>query len=181
MRRQSYRPFARPSGSEVAVSPDALAYLREAFAPGAADRRGSRCLYVSRRRQTKFRRLQNEAELEQLFVSYGFEVVFPELLSHAEQVTLFSEARIVAGAAGSNMINTVFSPHGAKILMLAQWNAGLNYHFFPHLAALSGQQLTYVLGAVAQRHAYHYQHDFTVDPERVTRVLEDVLHAGDDE
>ncbi len=181
MRRQSFRPFARPSGHEVTVSPDALAYLRAAFAIGAADRPGSRCLYVSRRRQTKFRRLQNEAELEQLFVSHGFEVVYPELLSHAEQVTLFSEARIIAGAAGSNMINTVFSPRGAKILMLAQWNAGLNYYFFPHLAALCGQQLTYVLGAVAQRHAYHYQHDFTVDPVRVTRALEDMLDACEDE
>jgi capsular polysaccharide biosynthesis protein len=181
MRRQSFRPFARPSGREVAVAPDALAYLREAFAPGAADRPGSRRLYVSRRRQTKFRRLQNEAEVEQLFKSYGFEVIYPELLSHAQQVTAFSEARIVAGAAGSNMINTIFCPRGTQILMLAQWNAGLNYYFFPHLAALSGQQLTYVLGTVAQRHAYHYQHDFTVDPARVTRALEDILHARDDE
>lgn len=174
MRRQSYRPFARPSGDDVTVPTEALQYLRSGFLPDG-DSGPVRRLYVSRRRQTRFRRLQNEAEVEQVFVAHGFEVVYPELLPHAQQVKLFSEADVIAGAAGSNMINTVFSPQGARIIMLAQWNPGLNYYFFPHLAQLLGQQLTYVLGDIAQRHNYHYQHDFVVDIARLTRTLRQVL------
>lgn len=175
MRRQTYRPFAHPSGNEVAVSADALSYLKNAFAPTAASRSGGRRLYVSRLHQPQFRRLENEREIEGLMTAHGFEVIYPEQLTFAEQVRLFSEASVLAGAGGSNMINSIFSLPGARILLLTQWHPKINYYFFSHLAQLNGHRLEYLLGQVTRRHAFYYQNDFVVDLARVEQALA-VLH-----
>lgn len=174
MRMQSYRPRAVPSARGAVVAPEALTFLRERFlgaACGSPALRHGRRLYISRRRQTAFRRLLNEAQLEALFTARGFEVVYPEELSFKEQVRLFSAAAVVAGPAGSNMINLVFAPPGARILLLAMWHPRLNYHFFANLAHLLGQDLVHVLGRIVALHEYYYQSDFEVDARDVERGL----------
>ena len=171
MRRQTYRPFANPSGNEVTVSKDALAYLKQAFAPAATLRRDGLRLYVSRLHQTQFRRMENEREIEDLLRRRGFEVIYPEQLSFAEQVRLFSQASVLAGAGGSNMINCIFAPRGAQILLFTQWHPKINYYFFSHLAQLNGQCLEYVLGEVTRRHAFYYQNDFVVDLAKIEQAL----------
>jgi tetratricopeptide (TPR) repeat protein/capsular polysaccharide biosynthesis protein len=171
MRRQTYRPFASPSGNEVTVSRHALAYLKHAFAPAATLRRDGPRLYVSRLHQTQFRRMENEREIEDLLRRRGFEVIYPEQLSFAEQVRLFSEASVLAGAGGSNMINCIFAPRGAQILLFTQWHPKINYYFFSHLAQLNGHCLEYVLGEVTRRHTFYYQNDFVVDLAKIEKGL----------
>jgi capsular polysaccharide biosynthesis protein len=53
----------------------------------------------------------------------GFEVVRPETLSIAEQITLFGGAAIVIGEYGSAMHNTVFSQAGTVVGCIGHWNA----------------------------------------------------------
>ncbi|MEO8629165.1 MAG: tetratricopeptide repeat protein [Betaproteobacteria bacterium] len=171
MRRQNYRPFARPSGGEVAVSEDALAYLRQHFARAGDRSGGGRRLYISRLHQSQFRRMTNELEVERLLASHGFEIVYPEQHTFAEQARLFSEASVLAGPGGSNMINSIFAPTGARILLFTQWHPAINYYFFSHLAQFSGHRLEYVLGEVTQRHAFYYQNDFVIDLAKIERAL----------
>ena len=174
MRRQSYRPRALPRGDGAVVAPEALSFLRTRLLGAAAQRQApadGRRLFVSRRHQTSFRRLVNEALLEQVFVDHGFEVIHPETMSFADQVRLFNGASVVAGAAGSNMIDTIFCGPGTRILMLAMWHPRLNYHFFANTAALLGQQLLHVLGRIVARHDYYYQSDFMVEPDDVRHAL----------
>ena len=171
MRRQTYRPFANPSGNETTVSVDALEYLKQAFAPHAQLRANGRRLYISRLHQSHFRRMENEQEVERLLAKHGFEIVYPEQLNFAEQARLFSEASVLAGAGGSNMINSIFAPRGTRILLFTQWHPKINYYFFSHLAQLNGQRLEYVLGEVTKRHTFYYQNDFVVDLAKIERAL----------
>ena len=173
MRMQSYRPSAQPGADGAMVAPEALRFLRERMlglgAECGAPRYGRR-LYVSRRTQNVFRRLVNEQAIERLFVERGFEIVHPEAMSFAEQVETFNAASVVAGPAGSNMIDTIFCNPGTRILMLAMWHPRINYHFFANIAQQLGHQLLHVLGRIVARHDYYYQSDFMVE-------LDDVRHA----
>lgn len=175
MRMQSYRPRTLPDANGAVVAPEALSFLRERILGVVSPQEipaGGRRLYVSRRHQTAFRRLVNEPALEQVFVELGFEVIHPESLSFDDQVRLFSSAAVVAGAAGSNMINTVFCGRGTRILMLAMWHPRLNYHFFANIAQLLGHNLLYALGRIVARHnEYYYQSDFLVEPDDVRNAL----------
>lgn len=55
------------------------------------------------------RACHNQALVEQVFSAHGFRVVRPELLPLAQQVTLLSNARVIAGFAGSATINAIFA------------------------------------------------------------------------
>ncbi len=57
--------------------------------------------FISRRNAGNGLRLINEEEVVSCFRRFGFEPVFPEELSFAEQVRLFNRAEAVAGAFGS--------------------------------------------------------------------------------
>ncbi|MBK8815428.1 MAG: glycosyltransferase family 61 protein [Methylococcaceae bacterium] len=78
-------------------------------------------LYLSRRllkTAIQNRKAINEEELEQLFKSYGFEIIFPERLSLAEQIILLNKAEIIAGCDGSALHMGVFLPPSSKIITL---------------------------------------------------------------
>ena len=76
-------------------------------------------IYVSRRKVAK-RMLINESACEEVFASYGFTSVCPEMLSFPDQVRLFSNATHIAGPVGSALHNVVFSlrPEEMKVLFL---------------------------------------------------------------
>ncbi len=61
---------------------------------------------------------RNQAEVESWFADRGFAVVYPERLSLAEQATLFANARVVAGFAGSALFNLLFSSGLDRLIVL---------------------------------------------------------------
>ena len=64
------------------------------------------------------RQCRNQAEVEAWFAERGFAVVFPELLSLPDQATLFANARVVAGFAGSALFSLLYSTHVEKVILL---------------------------------------------------------------
>jgi capsular polysaccharide biosynthesis protein len=89
-------------------------WLRNRFAPNGT---GSRRLYVSRN-DAKKRRVVNEADLLDALLPLGFEVVTLAGMSFAEQVRLFSEAKVVVGPHGAGFTNMVFAAPGAVVVEL---------------------------------------------------------------
>lgn len=83
----------------------------------------SRAVYLSRKRYSlwgKIRRpLSNEQEVEDLFRRHGYEIIYPETLSFAEQLALYGQCAVIAGAMGSNVHNAGFMPPGGQSLILA--------------------------------------------------------------
>ncbi|HEX8389075.1 MAG TPA: glycosyltransferase family 61 protein [Sphingomonas sp.] len=75
-------------------------------------------LYLSRSRlPDKKRSATNEEEMEAIAAAHGFEIVYPEALSFAQQVAMMRAAGAVAGCDGSAMHLTVFSPPGTQVLV----------------------------------------------------------------
>jgi hypothetical protein len=112
--------------------------LRERSSIATAER-----IYVSRRGIER-RSLREEDEVEALFSRYGFLIVRPETMAPEDQIRLFSDARMIAGPAGSAMHNMVFGAPDTRVLLLASRHA-----FFPIDAMLTRTPgtLGYVLGA----------------------------------
>lgn len=100
-------------------------------------------IYVSRQ---KFRNksisskrfIDNEDELIFIAKSSGFDVIYPEEHSWAEQVRIFSDAKLIIGEAGSGMHNTLFSSSDAHVLSIC------DSQLQGTLAALLGQKLTLI-------------------------------------
>lgn len=76
-------------------------------------------IYLSRSKLLKRKRkVINEVAIEREFVNYGFIVVHPQELSFQEQLTLYSQADILAGMEGSGLHNCVFMPPGGIVVNL---------------------------------------------------------------
>lgn len=80
---------------------------------------GPERIYVSRSKlQYKRRRLLNEKAVERVFASHGFIITHPQLLNVQQQITLFRNAKIIAGPSGSALYNSVFQKEQTKKLIL---------------------------------------------------------------
>jgi capsular polysaccharide biosynthesis protein len=60
----------------------------------------------------------NEDEIEKLFISFGFAVIYPEQIPFEEQVLMCSKADVMAGFEGSAMHNSVFMKEGSLVITI---------------------------------------------------------------
>lgn len=105
--------------------------------------RGRR-LYLSRRSRT-WRRLENEEAISEALAGQGFEVLFPEDMSLADQVRMYQEASLVVAPNGSSLLNAIFAPTDLKLIVLSQ--RGLyNWGTFYGLMSELGYDLTFLCG-----------------------------------
>lgn len=135
-------------------------------------------VFVARRAGTR-RQCLNSNEVELAFRRAGFVTVYPEDLSLPDQVRLFSSVPVVAGYAGSGLINTVFSSGPATRIVLASRSYWATNEF--HIAAVYGGDLHYFWcdpvpsdGATGQFHA-----DFVFDAGRDGPALGKLLRSLD--
>lgn len=114
---------------------------------------GASKIYVSRGNAAN-RKLINELEVQDLFKTYGFEILNPEKLSVPDQIAAFSTANYIAGSSGSNMFNLAFSSKGAQVMILT--SPEYIVHTEPLMRCRSDRKLTYVIGEGARS---GYTHD----------------------
>ncbi len=86
---------------------------------GAANKK----IYLSRKlfkdKDKDKRPLANEDEIERLFKSQGFEIIYPEQLSFTEQIEIMQCSRVIAGPAGSNLLNAAYANDGTDIIVIS--------------------------------------------------------------
>lgn len=98
------------------VPPITIDILRNYYLPNYSSLpAGYRDVYISRRYVPR-RAMSNEAALEEALRKRGFEIVYSEHLSFADQVKLFSQARKVVALHGAGMSNLVWAPAGLQVL-----------------------------------------------------------------
>lgn len=141
-----------PTGLDVippyrigASSAGAYEFIRERAAsrlppPGPHERK----VYLSRRRRG--RRPNNEDEISAHLEARGFEVVYPEDLSFADQARVFQEARVIVAPNGSALMNCVFCPPGTRVIVLSQRGV-FNWSLFYSWAINRGCKVIFVCGA----------------------------------
>lgn len=76
-----------------------------------------RRLYLSRSRWPA-RALSNEAEIEQIFVSHGFEVLHTHEMSVPEKIEAVADAELLAGPSGSGMFLAAFGSRLRSIFVM---------------------------------------------------------------
>ena len=84
-------------------------------------------IYISRG-DASYRRVLNENEVIESIRLWGFVTVQLETLSFAEQVALFTQAKVIMGAHGSGLTNIVFCQPGTQVI---EWmSAHYNRHYY---------------------------------------------------
>jgi capsular polysaccharide biosynthesis protein len=111
-----------------------------------ANASGRRRLFVSRQRAAS-RRIVNEDEIFAIAARHGFERVFPEDMSFAEQMALFAGAEMVAGALGAGLTNAVFMAPGSSLLEFAPEGRQGDAVLFANLAHHRGLRYAGVVGS----------------------------------
>ena len=103
----------------------------------------TRHLFVSRA-DAKKRRLVNEDEIMARLAPFDFEAVTPGRLPVADQIALFSEAKIVAGPHGAGLTNIAFMPAGGSVIEIFRpdWVLGT----YAWLSYLGGHAYGHVVG-----------------------------------
>ena len=87
------------------------------------------------------RGVAQEEELLRICHDHGVAVIDPATLPWRDQVLLFAGADLVVGPCGSGMHNLIFTPAGARGIVLA--NRFMNW-LQSSIAAVRGQHLTYI-------------------------------------
>lgn len=176
----TFFPFDSRPGVPVydAVWPaDVLGAMRRAVlerlaARGVDLRRTGRKIVLSRQGFAQ-RQLLNEAEIIDVLTKQGFEVVYPEKLSFAEQVVLYHTADTIVGSASSALTNCIFCNPNARVIALIHENRSFNFRGYTSMIRSSGADLVFIRGntvAGAAVHAFHA--NYTVAPDLVLRGLE---------
>jgi hypothetical protein len=96
-----------------------LIELRHKLEGSNGTQRSNRRLFVSRRDAKRDRRwLSNEDDVEALFRSRGFDILCVSEYPFHELVTLFREARVVAGLNGAGLAHVLFSSSRTDLIVL---------------------------------------------------------------
>lgn len=119
----------------------------------------------------------NELEIQQLLENNGFITIDPSLLDFESQISVFSNAKIIVSPSGAALLNMLWAPKGAEVVVLMNNSKVTNYWYFSNIAAALGHKLSYVLGKVDKTGAWRdiYHADFIIDCQH----LFDALKAAD--
>jgi tetratricopeptide (TPR) repeat protein len=163
-----------PAERQGMLSPAALRSLRarlisrltsETDDASTSQRRGR---WFLGRRNLRWRRLSNEAEIESALQARGFETVYTEDMTFTQQVELFRHADAIVAPNGSSLLNLIFAPAGLPTVVLAQSNA-FNWGGFQGPMEDLGYKPLWVCSTDASpsKHA-----DYSIEPAAVIAALE---------
>ena len=176
----TFFPFDSRPGVPVydAIWPaDVLGAMRRAVlerlaARGVDLRRTGRRIVLSRRGFAQ-RQLLNEAEIIDVLTRQGFEVVYPEKLSFAEQVALYHTADTIVGSASSALTNCIFCNPHARVIALIHENRSFNFRGYTSMIESSGARLIFVRGnTVAGETVHHFHANYRVPVAQVLQAMD---------
>ena len=139
------------------------------------DRKGNKKrIYLSRKNMGERRRIICEEVIEGIFHQHGFISIYPEKLTFFEQVEMFAQAEVIAGAAGAAFTNMIFLPSNAIVIYFtcARDNQGEN--LFSTLRNTTGKGKTIVVEGIATKETQNLKdnlREFELDPEAVEQLL----------
>lgn len=126
--------------SPRAISPLAVQIIHSAI--GIKHKRGNQKIFISRGSGLD----RSDINLEKSIMNYlepvGFQAVDPSKLSVAEQILIFSEAKIIVGLHGGALANMIWCKPGAQVIEI--FNHPYRTHDFIRLSAACKHQYSWV-------------------------------------
>lgn len=104
----------RPDDTQFNIS--ALRDLRSHFLPYSSQKEFPKRIFISRKNASA-RRKFNEEEIVQTLSEFEFVVVYPETLSVADQISLFSQAEWIIGGSGAAFANLLFCQPACNVVI----------------------------------------------------------------
>ncbi|MBU3161558.1 glycosyltransferase family 61 protein [Clostridium frigoris] len=115
-------------------------------------------------------RLENQDIVEQIFIENGYEMIFPELMTFAEKLKVFSEAKIIAGVYGAGFTNILFANNNAKIICIQP--KAIEWPWISNIAGILGQQCYFLDALLSNETPFrYYQNSFKLDEEYLRKFL----------
>jgi len=127
--------------NDMQFNVNALCNLREYLLPYSSGREFPKRIFISRKNASRRRKFNEEAVM-QLLLEFGFEAVFPEKLSVADQISLFNQAEWIIGGSGAAFTNLLFCNNLAKVIIISR--AYFPFSGFSTIAAALGIYLLYL-------------------------------------
>ena len=163
-------------GKMAAFTSEGLAYLRDALLPHKSTIQTPEYVFIARRKATK-RRGYNEQECGETLKKLGFEEVYPETLTLAEQIAVFNNAKIIVGATGAAFTNLIFCSNKTNVVILSNYKVGFPY--FSSIASFVGSRLIYLydkkLGEVPNYKTSYAHEAFHVDVKDLKELVSKII------
>lgn len=132
------------------------------------NKKAERNIFISRK-NLKAARLGNESEVVGLFGKYGFEIIYAEELTYMDQVSLFHQAKCVAGASGAALTNIVYCQPGATVVCIIPEE--YKFYMYSTMAYLLGLNSIFLDAFVTVKTAYTASDIFEIDLAYCERFL----------
>ena len=159
-------------GKMAAFTSEGLAYLRDALLPHKSTIQTPEYVFIARRKASK-RRGYNEQECGEALKKLGFEEVYPETLTLAEQIAVFNNAKIIVGATGAAFTNLIYCNKNTNAVILSNYKIDLLY--FSSIASFVGSKLVYLydktLGEVPNYKTSYAHQKFNINIKDLIEVI----------
>ena len=117
-------------------------------------------IYV--RRNSSYRNLTNQNEIEALLRENEFKIVDTEKLSFFDQISYFSNAKVIIAPTGAALANLIFCNKKVNLAILANDDRNMIYKYWVNLASIVGVKVTYITGK-SQQFFGGIHRDFYID------------------
>lgn len=145
---------------------------------GPSTDRPSRRILISREARTSWRNMVNFNTVSGVLTDeFGFEVVCPDKLSLLDEIKLFRNSALIAGAEGAGLYNCCFATEQSAVLNMADQDYVM--YVVGSIAQIRGFDLGYVFGESFQSEqdlARRVGHtDFVIDPEALRTAAKQLI------
>jgi hypothetical protein len=152
------------------ISPHDIALLRQRFLNGCNEER-DRKIFISRRGR---RILNNETEIRELLIEYGFEIIEDTYRTVDEQIDLFNSASVIVAVHGAGLSNLVWCQPKTKVIEL--FYSGYNIPCFYYLATVLDLEYACLFDKSKDQDSFANQYcDLEIDPILLRNLIERVL------
>lgn len=127
--------------------------------------------YFVSRKNTKTVRLKNEERVRGLFSDNGFEVIYTEEMSFAEQVTYFANARYIVAATGAALANIIFCKPGTKIVCIMPME--FKFEMYSTIAYLLQLDVVFLDAEIVERTEYLAADTYILDEVYVENFIKE--------
>ena len=117
-----YKDGVVPSVGGCYYRPSTLRYLRDRIIPYASYSSDYPKKIFLGRKYASGRRPFNEEECISCAKEFGFEVVYPELMTFEQQVGLFHNAECIIGGSGAAFTNLIYCSNNVKVVVFSKYH-----------------------------------------------------------
>jgi len=102
-------------------------HIRETHQARHSSKETCERIFLSRN-DKKYQRTNNVADIETLFKKRGFTIFYPDQLTMQQQLSIYSNCKIMAGFSGSALHNCLFTHQDTLVIEVADMRTGNKFH-----------------------------------------------------